>query len=263
MKFNLFKLFLLLSMGCSFTSQAQQNMRLSELIVGDSVRIQSTLGMFYYGYYAGQNDSLFKYSSLANLNDIKTLKLKQVAEVILLSRVVLIANEPMPEPMPEQSKRQDITENYTLKEDYTPREEYVQQYGDALPKNQRMTTQILAGAGAGYLGALVGGIAGAFIGDVVVSSYSYDGLIVGAFIGAIGVSIFSNAAVVHQMGNTETIKGQFWPTLAGTALGMVAGIFVYPVSPVVAAAGGVMAFNKSRKQVPPYRSHKPNNQPYN
>ncbi|MDP3930542.1 MAG: hypothetical protein Q8R57_16105 [Bacteroidota bacterium] len=253
-KFNLFKLFLIITLGCSYNLQAQQNMRLAELIVGDSVRIQSTLGLFYYGYYAGQNDSLIKYSFQASLNDIKTLKLKQVAEIILLSRVVLIASEPAPEPMPEnnteQSKRQDITENYL------PKEEFAQNYEGPLPKNQRMTAQIIAGAGAGYLGALVGGIAGAVIGDAVVSSYSYDGALVGALIGAIGVSVFSNAAVVHQLGNTENIKGEFWPTLGGTALGMIAGIFVYPISPVAAAAGGMLAFNKSRRRVVAYENYK-------
>jgi hypothetical protein len=101
-------------------------------------------------------------------------------------------------------------------------------------------------------------VTGAFIGDAV-TTYSYGGLIVGAFIGAISGSIISNAAVVYNLGNTDNIKGSFWPTLGGTTLGMVAGVILWPVSPVVAAVGGTIAFNKSRKSVKPYEGYKPSN----
>ena len=253
-KFSLIRLFLIFTLGFSYSLQAQQNMRFAELIVGDSVRIQSTLGSFYYGFYVNHNDSILTYSQQAILNETKNLKLKQIAEIILLSRTVAIptATEPISETIPSTTTRQDITETPTAKETYT------QDYGTKFQKSQRTTVQIIAGAGAGYLGALLGGVAGAFIGDAV-TTYSYEGLIVGAFIGAISGSIISNAAVVYNLGNTDAIKGSFWPTLGGTTLGMVAGVILWPISPVVAAVGGTIAFNKSRKSVKPYEGYKPSN----
>jgi outer membrane lipoprotein SlyB len=254
LKVKFLNLFLLITLAGIFTAKAQENIRISELLLGDSVRIQSTMGSFYYGFYVNHNDSILTYSQQANLNETKNLKLKQIAEIILLSRTVAIptATEPISETTPAQTTRQDITEIPTAKETYT------QDYGTKLPKSQRTTVQIIAGAGAGYLGALLGGVAGAFIGDAV-TTYSYEGLIVGAFIGAISGSIISNAAVVYNLGNTDAIKGGFWPTLGGTTLGMVAGVILWPVSPVVAAVGGTIAFNKSRKSVKPYEGYKPSN----
>jgi hypothetical protein len=254
LKIKFLKLFLLITLASIFTAKAQENIRISELLLGDSVRIQSTMGSFYYGFYVNHNDSILTYSQQANLNETKNLKLKQIAEIILLSRTVAIptATEPISETIPAQTTRQDITETPTATETYT------QDYGTRLPKSQRTTVQIVAGAGAGYLGALLGGVAGAFIGDAV-TTYSYEGLFVGAFIGAISGSIISNAAVVYNLGNTDNIKGSFWPTLGGTTLGMVAGVILWPVSPVVAAVGGTIAFNKSRKSVKPYEGYKPSN----
>lgn len=254
LKIKFLTLFILLTLAGIYTAKAQENIRISELLTGDSVRIQSTLGSFYYGFYVSHNDSILTYSQQANLNETKDLKLKQIAEIILLSRTVAIptATEPISETTPSKTTRQDITETPTATETYT------QDYGTRLPKSQRTTVQIVAGAGAGYLGALLGGVAGAFIGDAV-TTYSYEGLIVGAIIGSIGGSIISNAAVVYHLGNTDSIKGNFWPTLGGTALGMVAGVILWPVSPVVAAVGGTLAFNKSRKSVKPYEGYKPSN----
>jgi outer membrane lipoprotein SlyB len=256
LKIKFLKLFLLITLAGIFTAKAQENISISELLSGDSVRIQSTMGSFYYGFYVSHNDSILTYTQLANLNETKNLKLKQIAEIILLSRTVAIptATEPISETAPSKTTRQDITETPTAKETYT------QDYGTRLPKSQRTTVQIVAGAGAGYLGALLGGVAGAFIGEAVSTySYSYEPLIVGAFIGAISGSIISNAVVVYNLGNTESIKGGFWPTLGGTTLGMVAGVILWPISPVVAAVGGTLAFNKSRKSVKPYEGYKPSN----
>jgi hypothetical protein len=252
MKFNLFKLFLLLTMGCSFTSQAQQNMRLGDLIIGDSVRLQTTLGMFFYGYFAGSNDSLFKFSYQSSLNDIKYFKTKQVAEVLLLARAQQIEKENLvqTEPSVVTKNEEEVSAKYQP-ESYTN-----QAYETSLPKNRNMTKQILAGAGGGYLGAVGGAFAGAFIGDALdPSPYSYDGSIIGAITGAIAGSILLNATFVYQIGNTDEVKGKFLPTLGGTALGMIVGIVMYPISPVAAAAGGVIAFNKSRRRVVAFENY--------
>ncbi len=229
--------------GMGLNSKAQQQMRISDLIVGDSIRVQSTLGLYYYGYYAGNNDSLFKWSSLLNLENPKEIKINQVAEVILL-KAFMKPTENIPyEQVTEKQSRQDITtaENYSTNEmDLS--------YPKKLPKNKNIAVQIVAGAGAGYLGAMAGGIAGIGIG-YLFDEGGYGGPIFGALIGGFSGSAISNALVVYHIGNTKEIKGEFGSTLAGTSLGMLCGLFLYPISPFVASTAGVIAFNKSRKWV--------------
>jgi len=251
-KFNLFKLFLIFTLGCSFNLQAQQNMRLADLIIGDSVRVQTTLGMFFYGFFAGNNDSIFKFSYQSSLNDIKNFKTKQVAEVLLLARVIQIEKENLVQTEPSvATKNEEEVSPPNQSENNTNRA-----YETYLPKNRNMTKQILAGAGGGYLGALGGGFAGAFIGEALdPSPFSYEGTIIGAITGVIAGSILLNATFVYQIGNTDDVKGKFLPTLGGTALGMIVGIIIYPISPVAAAAGGVLAFNKSRRRVVAFENY--------
>lgn len=229
--------------GMGFSSKAQQQMRISDLIVGDSIRVQSTLGIYYYGYYAGKNDTLFKWSYLLNLENPKEIKINQVAEVILLKAFIKPTENIQNEQVNEKQNRQDITssENYSTNEmDLS--------YPKKLPKNKNIAVQIVAGAGAGYLGAVAGGITGLGIG-YLFDEDGFVGPIFGALIGGFSGSAISNALIVYHIGNTKEIKGEFGSTLVGTSLGMLCGLFLYPISPFVASTGGVIAFNKSRKWV--------------
>lgn len=235
---------LALLIGIGSNLHAQQNMPMADLLIGDSIRVQTKLGLFYYGFFAGSNDSIMKYSYTPELNNIQGLKIKQVAEIVLLARIVPVMIEKEAQTSSNKTNRQELTE--PNRQERQEIKSY-QEYEETIPKNRRQTAQILAGAGSGYLGAIAGGLVGFYIGDEIVGGWDSD--IYGTIIGVFAGSVLLNAVTVQQIGNTNEVKGNFLPTLAGTTIGMIAGIFVYPISPFVAAAGGVLAFNKSRKKV--------------
>ena len=252
-------IFFVFLIGIKSNVMAQQNMRISELVIGDSIRFQSTLGLFYYGYYAGSNDSIFKYSYQANLENPKNVKVKQIAEILLLNRITPVSNDLPIEENKNREGRQDITS--TENNETTEGEANTDILEPKkLPKNRNQAAQILAGGGMGYVGALGGGIAGALIGTVLDNN-GLVGPFLGGFIGSISGSVVLNAYIVYKIGNTSRVKGKFVPTLVGTTIGMLAGIIVWPISPFVASTGGLIAFNKSRKLVEPLDPNKFNQNP--
>ncbi|MCG9879593.1 MAG: hypothetical protein MH472_03250 [Bacteroidia bacterium] len=243
---------IILSIGfiASNNLNAQQNIRYSELLKGDSISVQTTNGLFTYGFFIQHNDSLIMMSYREDLTDPITFKLTKIADIVLLNRKlteIAKVNELTIEPRRERTDITGANNNQANNQVYKSElEKY--KTPEEKPTSNRVV-QIVLGSLAGYGGAVVGGIIGAGIGSSFDVGYSESYFLLGSLIGVGVGSIAATSYVVYLTGNTGEYIGSYKQTLKGTAIGFACGIIMYPFMPVFGATGGYIAHNKSLVKV--------------
>ncbi len=129
-------------------------------------------------------------------------------------------------------------------------------FKDAVAQNlffdNRIPHQMLGGVGGGILGGAAGGLAGKLMtGDNPEGFEDIANVVMGVLMGY----TVGNGLGVYFMGNTATEKGSIGWTLAGSTLGLVAGVGIganmgealLPFAATSVLVGSMVGYNLTRK----------------
>ncbi|MCG9879594.1 MAG: hypothetical protein MH472_03255 [Bacteroidia bacterium] len=244
---NVFKILLVfgLMVICSNKITAQESIKPEQLFVGDSVSLQTTNGIFNYGFYVKHNDSVLFLSYQRTLLEPKEFKISKIAEITLLKREVVAAIEPEIQALDSTQNRAPI-KTTKVQDEIDSIEDYERNKVTAA----RKFGQVAAGSAVGYAGFVVGLFAGAGVGYLVnPTGGSNLEIILYSIVGGALTSVAASSYTIYRIGNTIKYKGSFQYTFAGTMIGFVTGVIVYPFAPIIAATGGTIAYNLTRKKV--------------
>lgn len=245
---NVFKILLVfgLMVICSNKIAAEESIKPEQLFVGDSVSLQTTNGIFNYGFYVKHNDSVLLLSYQRTLLEPKEFKISKIAEITLLKREVVAEIEPEIQALDSTQNRAPI-KTTTVQNEIDSIEDYERNKVTAA----RKFGQVAAGSAAGYGGFIVGLFAGAGVSNLVYPSRgagNFDGIVY-VIVGGVLTSVAASSYAIYKIGNTTKYKGSYQYTFAGNMIGLVTGAILFPIAPIIGATGGTIAYNLTRKKV--------------
>lgn len=228
------------------TTSAQSKIDYSQLKLNDSIRIQTIYGSYYYGFFAGQTDSLLSLQ-ISMISDTLRLAKNQIYELEVLSRQTPVADAQ------QQTQAADKKQSPTL-----PPAPGTDPVVIKPPSGATMTLQVLTGGAGLIVGAIAGGIGGAIIGFGIGGSDDFGATAagLGAAAGGLGLSTLC----ITSLGDTKQVKGKFLKTMGGVVLGSIGTLpfmglateipLAIILVPFVPALVGTLFYNSSRYIVP-------------
>lgn len=228
------------------TTSAQSKIDYSQLKLNDSIRIQTIYGSYYYGFFAGQTDSLLSLQ-ISMISDTLRLAKNQIYELEVLARQIPAANAQ------QQQQAADKKQSPTL-----PPAPGTDPVVIKPPSGATMTLQVLTGGAGLIVGAIAGGIGGAIIGFGIGGSDDFGSTAagLGAAAGGLGLSTLC----ITSLGDTKQVKGKFLKTMGGVVLGSIGTLpfmglateipLAIILVPFVPALVGTLFYNSSRYIVP-------------
>lgn len=229
---------------------AQKLIKPIELQPKDSVQIQTTNGLFNYGFLIKYTDSIISFSYREDLSDPISFKTNKVAQITLLHRKEIDKEITNDNPSRPRSERVDITTTQNEQTEVQAYQSEIKKYETTTQySSSKKVAQIVLGSLAGYSGAALGAILGVSLGSSLDVGFSETYAIWGGILGAATGSIAATSYVVYKTGETDEYTSSYKETLKGTAIGFACGIIIYPFMPVIGATGGYMMYNKSRVRI--------------
>lgn len=219
------------------SSSAQSKIDYSQLKLNDSIRIQTIYGSYYYGFFAGQTDSLLNLQ-ISMISDTLRLAKNQIYELEVLSQQTQVADKKQSPTLPPAPG----TDLVVIRP----------------PTAKTMTLQVIVGTAGLFAGAVGGALGGAIIVGGL-TRFSSEGSALGVILGGVAGGLITSTSFIQKIGNTKDVKGKFLVTAGGILLGSLVTLpylavtydnaLIY-LSPFIPALVGTLFYNSSRYIVP-------------